>query len=284
MPEDKLRLETLLTILNSIAPLALVEPWDNTGLMVGDPDQTVTGILVALDPSEEVLQEALSLGLNTIITHHPLLFHPLKKIDRRTPLARMLTTALAHELAIVACHTNLDAAASGSVSDAMAASLSLADTRPLARRDHSLVAKETGFGRIGTLAPAISAEQFLPLLFSALACRGLHITGPLPKMIRTVALCGGSGSELAETAHALGADVYITGEVKHSTARWAEAAGFCLIDAGHYATEKLIVPALATDLGTACTAAGHAPLIRTSQNQRSPRQWVVLHEEKPLFC
>jgi len=284
MPEKKLRLETLLTILDTIAPLSLAESWDNAGLMVGDPDQTVTGILVALDPTEEVIRDAISLRLNTIITHHPLLFHPLKKIDRRTPLSRMLTTALAHDLAIVACHTNLDITAKDSVSDAMAARLGLENTRPLAGRESPAAAEGAGLGRIGTLAAPMSAEQFLTGLFSALDCRGLHLAGSLPEMIRTVALCGGSGSELAETAHALGADVYITGEVKHSTARWAEAAGFCLIDAGHYATEQLIVPALAKRLTSACAAAGQTAVITTCQSQRSPRQWVVLHENKPLFC
>jgi dinuclear metal center YbgI/SA1388 family protein len=284
MPEKKLRLETLLTILDSIAPRSLAESWDNVGLMVGDPDQTVTGILVALDPTEEVIRDALSLHLNTIITHHPLLFHPLKKIDRRTPLGRMLTTALAHDLAIVACHTNLDVTASGSVSDAMAARLSLENTRPLAGRESPAAAAGTGLGRIGTLSAPMPAEQFLTRLFSALDCRGLHIAGPLPEMIRTVALCGGSGSELAEAARTSGADLYITGEVKHSTARWAEATGFCVIDAGHYATEQLVVPALATRLATACAAAGRPAVIKTCQSQRSPRQWVVLHENKPLFC
>lgn len=282
MPEERFRLETLLTILDSIAPLSLAEPWDNVGLMVGDPDQTITGILVALDPTEEALREARSLRLNTIITHHPLLFHPLKNIDRRTPLSRMLTAALAHDLAIVACHTNLDAAAGNSVSDAMAARLALQNVRPLAGREGG-GGPGTGFGRIGTLTEPVPAREFLTRLFAGLDCRGLHLAGTLPEMVRTVALCGGSGSELAPAAHAQGADVYITGEVKHSTARWAEAAGFCLIDAGHYATEQLIVPDLADRLATACAAAGHAPVIRTCHNQRSPLQWVVLHESKPLF-
>ncbi len=280
MPEELLPLKKLLTILDSVAPFSLAEPWDNVGLMVGDPDQPVTGILIALDPTEAVLAEALSRKCNTIVTHHPLLFQALKKIDRSTPTGRLLATALSQDLAIVACHTNLDLIADG-VSQALALRLGLTATQPL--REKICPAGPCGFGAIGQLAAPLSGPAFIDHCLQSLALPGLQLAGPLPATIRRVALCGGSGSDLAETAFALGADIYLTAEVKHSTARWAEAAGRCLLDAGHYATEKFAVPLLAELLARACRQEGLAPPIETVRKQDNPMQWVVFHENKPLF-
>jgi dinuclear metal center YbgI/SA1388 family protein len=279
MQEDTFSTTALLSILNSIAPFAMAEPWDNVGLMVGDPGQQVTGILIGLDPTEALIHEALAQNLNTILTHHPLIFHPLKTIPGNTPMGRMLKTALAHDLTLIACHTNLDLAAFG-VSNALAERLGLADTRPLT----AAPGQGSGFGKIGTLPAPLPAEQFLSHLLTALAAPGIQLAGPLPETIHTVALCGGSGSELAETARAMGAQVYITGEVKHSVARWAEDAGFCMIDAGHYPTENLIVPVLAEILKKSCADKGFTPAITTTAQQDNPMQWVVCHDNKPRFC
>lgn len=279
MPEENFSTTALLSILNSIAPFAMAEPWDNVGLMVGDPDQQVTGILIGLDPTEALIHEALAQNLNTILTHHPLIFHPLKTIPGNTPMGRMLKTALAHDVALIACHTNLDLVAFG-VSNALAEKLGLGDTRPLTAAPE----QGSGFGKIGTLPAPLPAEQFLSRLLIALAAPGIQLAGPLPETIHTVALCGGSGSELAETARAMGAQVYITGEVKHSVARWAEEAGFCVIDAGHYPTENLIVPVLAEILKKSCADKGFTPIITTTAQQGNPMQWVVLHDNKPRFC
>ncbi|MCX5875762.1 MAG: Nif3-like dinuclear metal center hexameric protein [Deltaproteobacteria bacterium] len=279
MPEKTFSTTALLSILNSIAPFAMAESWDNVGLMVGDPDQQVNGILIALDPTEALIQEALSQNLNTILTHHPLIFHPLKTISGNTPMGRMLKTALGHDLALIACHSNLDLVAAG-VSNALAERLGLHNTKPLtAAPDQS-----SGFGKIGTLPAPLSSDQFVSHLLTALAAPGIQIAGTLPETIHTVALCGGSGSELAETAWSMGAQVYITGEVKHSVARWAEDAGFCVIDAGHYPTENLIVPVLAEILKKSCTARGFTPTITTTAQQGNPMQWVVLENNKPRFC
>jgi len=279
MPEKTFSTTALLSILNTIAPFAMAEPWDNVGLMVGDPAQQVSGILIALDPTEALIQEAISQNLNTILTHHPLIFHPLKTISGNTPMGRMLKTALGHELTLIACHSNLDLVAAG-VSNALAEKLDLHDTKPLTATPD----QNSGFGKIGTLPAPLSSDQFLSRLLTALATPGIQIAGTLPETIRTVALCGGSGSDLAETAWSMGAQIYITGEVKHSVARWAEGAGFCVIDAGHYPTENLIVPVLAEILKKSCADRGFTPTITTTVQQGNPMQWVVLDDNKPRFC
>lgn len=283
MPEEKFSTTALLSILDSIAPFAMAEPWDNVGLMVGDPGQQVNGILIALDPTEALIHEALSQNLNTILTHHPLIFHPLKTIRSDTPMGRILKTALAHNLSLIACHTNLDLIAAG-VSNALAEKIGLHDTRPLTGQEPAAADQSPGFGKIGTLSAPLPSKEFLSRLLTGLNTPGIRLAGPLPETIHIVALCGGSGSELAETAWSMGAQVYITAEVKHSVARWAEEAGFCVIDAGHYPTEKLIVPILAETLKKTCAARGFTPVITTTAQQDNPMQWVVSDDNKPRFC
>ena len=234
----------LLKTLDAIAAFGLAEQWDNVGLMVGSPKQSVKGILVALDPTEELLTEAREMGADCIITHHPLIFHPLKVINTDEPLGRFLGRALEQRITVIGCHTNLDQAGGG-VNDVLAASLGLENARPLVPAgDEPEKIPATGFGRIGRLADPLNAEAFIGYLCDFFKLPVLRVAGKLPEEVSTVAVCGGSGSDLAEKAYAEGAQVYITGEVKHSTARWAEAAGFCIIDAGHFATENPVVEAL----------------------------------------
>jgi dinuclear metal center YbgI/SA1388 family protein len=209
----QLTVKDLLEILEGIAPVGLAEQWDNVGLMIGKPDQEVTGLLLALDPTEEVLAEAKALGVNAIITHHPLIFHPLKAIYTDQPLGRFLQKALASEISVIGCHTNLDQAANG-VNDVLAACLGMKESTPLvpaAEPGNSTM--NVGFGRLGNLAEPLSRKAFIAKLGEALDLNVLRVAGQVPDEISTIAVCGGSGSELAETAFAQGAQVYVTGEV-----------------------------------------------------------------------
>lgn len=234
----------LLNTLDEIAAFGLAEQWDNVGLMLGDPNKSINGVLVALDPTEEVLSEALQIGADCIITHHPLILHPLKAIYTDQPMGKFLRRALETNISVIGCHTNLDQAVGG-VNDVLAKSLGMLDSRPLMPAGNDPDAEASiGFGRVGRLADPLSPEAFIGYLCDFFNLPVLRVAGQLPDEISTVAVCGGSGSDLAETAYASGAQVYITGEVKHSTARWAEAAGFCIIDAGHFATENPVVESL----------------------------------------
>jgi len=241
---EKMTVRDLLKTLDEIAAFDLAEQWDNVGLMLGDPNQPVRGVLVALDPTEDLLSEAQEIGADCIITHHPLIFHPLKAIYTDQPMGRFLRRALESNIAVIGCHTNLDQAAGG-VNDVLAGSLGLQDSRPLVPAGNEPGGQSAiGFGRVGRLADPLSPEAFIGYLCDLFKLPVLRVTGQLPEEISTVAVCGGSGSDLAEAAHASGAQVYITGEIKHSTARWAEAAGLCIIDAGHFATENPVVESL----------------------------------------
>lgn len=266
----------LLKILDKIAAFGLAEQWDNVGLMVGDPNQQIRGILVALDPTEEMLAEAKETGADCIITHHPLIFHPLKAIYTDQPLGRFLRSALENEISVIGCHTNLDLA-EGGVNDVLASSLGLVECRPLvvpaAEKQESAenaVLSATGFGRVGRLAETLSSEEFIDRLCAFFNLPVLRVAGELPEKITSVAVCGGSGSDLAETAYASGAQVYVTGEVKHSTARWAEAAGFCIVDAGHFATENPVVESLVKVLQSYFADQDVSIPVKPSAKQQNP--------------
>jgi len=270
-----LTIKDLLETLDKIAAFGLAEQWDNVGLMVGDPDQQIQGVLVALDPTEEVLAEAKECAADCIITHHPLIFNPLKAIYTNQPMGRLLRQALKNEISVIGCHTNLDQAVGG-VNDVLAESLGMVESRPLAPVNRgqgiaeSLEATDIGFGRVGRLAEPLSSKAFIKRLCAFFNLPVLRVAGELPEKINTVAVCGGSGSDLAETAYASGAQVYITGEVKHSTARWAEAVGFCIIDAGHFATENPVVDSLVKVLEGVFAEKGISIPVKPSAKQQNP--------------
>jgi dinuclear metal center YbgI/SA1388 family protein len=278
----ELTVKDLLKTLDKIASFGLAEQWDNVGLMVGDPNQQIKGILVALDPTEEILAEAKAGRANCIITHHPLIFQPLNTIYTDKPLGRFLRSALENEISVIGCHTNLDQAGGG-VNDVLAARLGLVECRPLVPAasqqggGQNAAAPIAGFGRLGRLAQPTSPEIFIERLCILFNLPVLRVAGRLPAEITTVAVCGGSGSELAETAYTSGAQVYVTGEVKHSTARWAEAAGFCIVDAGHFATENPVVESLANVLhGILAEQDINIPVMATAKQQNP----FVYHQPK----
>lgn len=265
MVSASLNVGGLVSLLDELAAFALAESWDNVGLMAGDPAQPVGSILVALDPTEDVLVEAVDNGCNVIVTHHPLIFKPLKAIRTDQPTGRLLTRLLKAEVAMVACHTNLDLVGGG-VNDVLAQRFNLLNTSSLG----SIADGESGFGRIGDLPEPLSGPEMLARIAEILGVAALTYAGPLPELVGKLAVCGGSGSEFAEAAHQLGAQIYITGEVKHSTARWAEAAGLCVVDGGHFATEKPVVPEFAALLQRTLTQRNIEVEVRAAQTQQNP--------------
>ena len=274
----------LMAVLEEVASFKLAETWDNVGLMVGDPAQEVSGILIALDPTDTLLNEAAAVGVNTIITHHPLIFQPLKSVRTDRALGRFLRRALAENISVMGCHTNLDLA-TGGVNDVLAATLGLTDVQPLAvmAAQSEAAASEksgqpNGFGRWGRLSAPMTGEIFLHHVQDALDASVVAVAGRLPKTVSTVAVCGGSGSDLAQTAFLRGAQVYVTGEVKLSTARWAEANGFCIIDAGHFATENPVVAALAGTLQKTMAEKGWVLDVLPTRQQQNP--FIFYHYQK----
>lgn len=342
------RIQDLQGLLNGLYPAGMAEEWDNVGLQVGDPLAPVERVLVALDPSLEALAAAEQGGAQALITHHPLIFQPLRKLTPEDPVGRIVWAAVERGVAILAAHTNLDNAAAG-LNAWLAEDLGLDNSEPLLAAagnffklvvftppDHldavsaalfaggaghigaydccsfrttgtgtfrpgagtnpfsgtigeTEAAEEirletivpqarlsrvlekmvqahpyeevaydliplanqvpgAGLGRIGSLAEATILEAFAVQVKTALQCDHLRVAGDPQKTVRKVAVCGGSGASVIKAALQKGADLLVTGDIKYHDARLAEQLGIGLIDAGHFATERLMTRRLANVL------------------------------------
>ncbi len=258
--------QDLLDIIERIAPAKLAEPWDNVGLMVGNPEAPVKAVLIGLDPTLTLLEEARSSGADLLITHHPFIFHPLKSVHLGSPEGTFVEQAILNRINVVSCHTNLDSSAEG-VSYSLARKLGLEETVPLVAHPEN---EQCGMGCIGKYGKAVSAGEFTEKLREACVAPWLLATDNAPKEILRVAVCGGSGSELAPVALEKGAQVFVTSEVKHSTARWAEQVGLWLVDAGHFATENQALELFADKLGAEAASQAERIDIQITRQQASP--------------
>ena len=211
--------------LNTRAPVDTAESWDNPGLLVGDPRREVTRVLVALDATTGAIDTAEALGADLIVTHHPVIFAPLKRLTADSIPYRLAAAGIG----VVSAHTNLDVA-EGGVNDTLAARLGLNDVTVAA----------DGYTRIGTLPAEMTARDFAAHVAHVLDTP-VRYAGE--KAVTTVAVCGGSGGSFIGGCVGQ-ADAYVTGEVKHH--EWLAYDGAInVIDAGHYATEVPVVDTLA---------------------------------------
>ena len=234
--------------LETLAPGSTAESWDNVGLLCGSGDLPVTKILVALDPFLAVCQEAAELGADLIVTHHPLIFSPLKSITDQTSTGRCIRTLIANGIAAVNAHTNLDVAPGG-VNDVLARVLGLEDVQVLFPTGTDRSSNPVGLLRAG-IVEAQSLSDFLARVKENLHCPGLrYCDGGKP--VRRVAVGGGAcASELTQAAQA-GCDTFVTADVKYNQFWDAQDLGINLIDAGHFYTENPVVAVLAENLAAA---------------------------------
>lgn len=232
--------QQVMEALERIAPKRLAEEWDNPGLLLGSPAQEVHKILTCLDVTDEVVEEALSLGADMIVAHHPLIFKGIKKLRTDLPLGARLQKLMVHGLAVAAAHTNLDSA-QGGVNDVLAEAIGLTDIQPLAGKNEE--ARET-LGRMGLLPEPVSLEDFACQVKEALPVDYVRLVRAGEKKIKKVALCSGAGAEFIPKAAFLGADAYVTGDVKYHEAQQAVEMGIHIIDGGHFGTEFPIAAVL----------------------------------------
>lgn len=224
-------------LMESIAPLSLAESWDNVGLMLGHRSKPVRRLLLALDLSPEVAQQAIEQQADMVITHHPAIFAKLGCLTSDNWQQELLLRLAERGVAVYSAHTNLDCA-SGGVNDVLAKRLRLQDVEVLD--------EETGLGRIGVVE-ACELEGFAGFVKQALRAPYV-VYGGGKRPVRKVAVCGGAGSDLIELALALGADTLVTGDVKYHSAQQAVFSGLNIIDAGHQFTERPVLDNLADRL------------------------------------
>ena len=227
----------LVELLEELMPSNLAEDWDNVGLMLGRKGKTVKKILLALDLSKEVVEQAVAQKIDLIVTHHPAIFKKLKRVVDNDWQQDLLLTLAENGIAVYSAHTNLDCVSTG-VNDVLAKLLKLEDIEVL---DDS-----NGLGRIGVVEEA-SLVEYAQAVKAALIADYVVI-GDAGKQVRKVAVCGGAGSDLIDLALAKGADTLVTGDVKYHSAQQAVFSGLNIIDAGHQPTELPVLEKLADRL------------------------------------
>lgn len=221
--------------IDRLAPFWLTMDFDNTGILVGDRNREVSCALLALDCTPAVVEQARQLGAQLIITHHPVIFHPLKRVNEDAVVYQLIRS----DIAVISAHTNLDIA-QGGVNDALASAIGLRDCRGL-----ELLNEQTGawLGRIGTLPEPLSPEAFAAHIKACLNAASVKFAAA-PRAIHTVALCSGSGADCLDAAISAGADALLTSEVKQHEYLAAAAAGISIFDAGHFDTEDIVIEPL----------------------------------------
>lgn len=210
--------------------------WDNDGLMCcADPEREVSRILVALDVTARVVEQAISGGYDLILSHHPLVFRPLKSLQPENPVAKKCIRLLLAGVTVMSFHTRLDAVCGG-VNDTLAAKLGLTDTVPFGENGETI-------GRIGCLPAPMSLSAFAELVKQATGAPCVTAADGGREVYR-VALLGGSGSDDVGAAERAGADTYLTGELAHHHLADAPEHGVNLLSAGHYHTEAPVCETL----------------------------------------
>ena len=238
----------ILSFLDTLAPPAMKMDWDNVGLLCGNRNTPVEKVLVALDPFEDVCREAERWGAQLIVTHHPLIFDPLKNITDETSVGRCVRLLCRSGISAVNAHTNLDCAPGG-VNDCLARTLGLTDVQvitPMGTDDHG---REWGLLRDG-FVPEQPLEAFLTTVKTRLGCEGLrYVSGGKP--VCRVAVGGGACADGIFEAAAAGCDTLVTADVKYNRFWDARELGISLIDAGHFATENPVCTYLQEQIAAA---------------------------------
>jgi dinuclear metal center YbgI/SA1388 family protein len=232
------KLSAVIAALEALWPPEWAEQWDAVGLVCGDPDAEVSRVLFAVDPVHEVAVEAVRTGADLLVTHHPLYLRGTTTVAATGFKGRVVHSLIRHDVALHVAHTNADRADPG-VSDALAAAVGLRVTGPLVP-DQTDPAGRRGLGRIGELDAPLTLAEFAQRAAKGLphTATGLRVAGDPQQLVRTVAVCGGSGDSLFDDVRRAGVDVYLTADLRHHPASEAQQAGPpALVDAAHWATE-----------------------------------------------
>lgn len=235
-----LKISDIIAVLEAIAPPHLQESYDNAGLIVGNAQQVLTGVLFCLDSTEAILEEAERRGCNLVVAHHPIVFRGLKRLNGSTYVERTVMQAVRKNIAIYAIHTNLDNVHRQGVNAKIAERLGLTDTRLLAPKPGI---EGVGAGLLGLLPQEMSEIEFLQQVKKSLSTNCIRHTALRGKPVRMVAVCGGAGSFLLHEALRSGADAFVTADFKYH--EFFDAEGKLVIaDVGHYESEQFTIELL----------------------------------------
>lgn len=251
--------------LEILSPIPFAEEWDNVGLLAGRRDKKVERIFLAVDATDEVIEQAVAFQADMLITHHPLIFKGLKKISTDDFVGRRIFSLIQNDISYYAMHTNFDVMG---MADAAADEIELKDRQVLDITYEDEISKE-GCGRFGKLPQIMSLQECAKLVKEKFHLENVRVYGELDTMLETAAIMPGSGADMIGDALKARVDVMITGDIKHHEGIDAVARGLSIIDAGHYGIEKLFVPYireyLARELGQ----------VRIGEARQSNPFWTV---------
>ncbi len=266
--------------MESLWPLSLQAGWDASGVVAGRPEQLIRRIHWAVDPVQAVADEAVEMGADLLITHHPLFLKPVNSMAATTFKGKVVHTLIENSCALITAHTNADSAVGG-VSDVLAEILGLENIEPLAAADEGLV--EEGIGRVGTLQQAMRLEEFAARVYSAMpaVAGGVRVAGDADGIVSKVAITGGAGDSLFDYVRHHEADVYITADLRHHPASEAREQAMMgsdrpyLIDVSHFASEWLWLPAGANALERALADDGFTVTSAVSALNTDPWDFIM---------
>lgn len=243
--------------LEELSPACYAESWDNIGLLAGRQEKQVKSILIALDATWEVVEEAAGLGADMIITHHPMIFGSINRVNSDTILGRKLLELIKNDICYYAMHTNFDVMG---MADAVADKIGLQAREALEAVSRESAAKEgaykdsadkdsadkdsmqAGMGRIGILPKVMTLEECALCIKKSFDLESVRVFGKRDAEIKRAAIMPGSGKDFIQKAMKAGADVYITGDMNHHAGLDAVEEGLCVIDAGHFGLEQVFIP------------------------------------------
>lgn len=234
--------------LEMLCPRSFAESWDNVGLLAGRYGKEIHKVMLAVDASDRVVEEAVREGADLLLTHHPLIFSPKKNVNDGDFVGRRLVKLLGNDICYYAMHTNFDVLC---MAEAAADKIRLEDRQVLdvTKQEES---RTEGIGRTGKLPSRISLYECAQMVKDVFALKSVKIFGSRERMLERAAICPGSGKSVIEKAAEMEADVLITGDIDHHSGIDAMAMGLSIIDAGHYGLEKIFVPYMEEFLEKEC--------------------------------
>lgn len=233
-----MKCQDIMAKLEELSPAHFAQDWDNVGLLVGRPEKEVRSVYITLDVTDEAVDEAVRLGADMVISHHPLIFKGIKQVRGDHFIGRRIISLAQNDMCYFAMHTNFDIMG---MADAAADELKLRDRAVLETTYEDDISTE-GFGRFGTLPHIMTLKECAVFVKECFGISRVRVFGNEEDEVKKAAVCPGSGGSMIDAAVALEADVYITGDIDHHEGIDAVAKGISIIDAGHFGIEKIFVP------------------------------------------
>ena len=228
----------VIELLEKQSPKSYACDWDNVGLLVGREDKEIQKIYIALDATDEAIEEAIANGADMLLTHHPMIFKGMKRVTQEDFIGRRIIRLIQNDMVYYAMHTNFDVMG---MADLAADYLGISDTRVLEITSVSETGEE-GIGRYGSLKKEMTVRECCEEVKQAFSLENVKVFGDLERKVKTAAISPGSGKSVISNALQAGVDVLITGDIDHHEGIDAVAQNMTVIDAGHYGVEHIFIP------------------------------------------